>query len=158
MSATAVDEMNRPKLRATRSPGSHKETLVKKWIASTVLLFAATIGIQAAPMLGVEWRAPANPKTPGVQIMSVSDGSNAEELGLNKGDLVIAINGKLVKTGKEATAAVVAAKGKLSLLVKEARGGDLVVITAEIDEATMGLTAGAPVKASYKNVTRSKKK
>jgi WD40 repeat protein/tetratricopeptide (TPR) repeat protein len=108
---------------------------------------------EAAPMLGVNWRAEANPKFPGVKILSVADGSNAEELGLEVGDSVLTINGKQVATSKEATGAVQAANGKFSMLVKDIRTGDLWLITADIDEATKGFAPGGKIK----NIERTKK-
>lgn len=128
---------------------------MNKFLAAAALTALAAAELQAAPTLGVEWRAAANPKTPGVKILSVADGSNAEELGLEKGDVVLAVNGQVVTTGKEATAAVVKAKGKLTLLVQSGRA--VVQITAEIDEPTNGFAAGTPAKGGYKNVTRKKK-
>ena len=130
---------------------------MKKLFAAAALALAFASSAAAAPALGVEWRAPANPDIPGVKITSVDAGGNAEELGLEEGDLVLAINEKVVRTGKDATAAVQAAKGKLTLLVQDVRGGGLVEITAEIDEPTKGFAAGAG-KAGYRNVTRKAKK
>jgi S1-C subfamily serine protease len=114
---------------------------------------ALTPAAPAAPALGVEWRAPANPKTPGVKVVSVDAGGNAEELGLGAGDVVVADNGAVVKTGAEATKAVRAANEKLTLLVHDSRTGGLVEIAADIDEPVKGFRARG--KARYKNVTRS---
>lgn len=95
---------------------------MKKYIAAVALLFASVAASNAAPMLGVTWRAPANAKFSGVKILSVSEGSNAQELGLEVGDFVIAINGIVVKSGAEATAEVVKAKGKLVLYMRDPKG------------------------------------
>src|SRR5688500_1996113 len=118
---------------------------MKKFIAAAAVLCLTVAGLQAAPTLGVMWRAAANvngkPKLPGVKILSVDAGSNAEELGLEVGDTVVAINNKVVRTGAEATAAVQAANGQLTLLVKDSRGRD-VEITATIDGPANGF-AGA---------------
>lgn len=130
---------------------------MKKSIAACALMFVTVAGLEAAPTLGVSWRAPANAKAPGVRIMSVADGSNAEELGLEVGDMVLAINGKLVRSGAEATKAVQDAKGKLTLLIKDRRRGDLIEIKADIDEPTNGLVLGQSANAKYKNITRMRK-
>jgi S1-C subfamily serine protease len=129
---------------------------MKKFIAAIALMFATVAGIEAAPMLGVSWRAPANAKFSGVRIMSVSEGSNAQELGLEVGDFVIAINGNVVKTGAEATAAVVKAKGTLTLFMLDSKGRPY-EIKATIDEPTNGLVINPNAKAQYKNITRTKK-
>jgi S1-C subfamily serine protease len=129
---------------------------VKKFIAAIALMLVAIAGLEAAPTLGVSWRAPANAKIPGVRILSVNYGSNAEELGLEVGDTVLAINGKLVRTGAEATKAVVDAKGKLTLLVMERKGG-MIEIKAEIDEPTNGLVLDPNAKPKYKNIMRTRK-
>src|SRR5689334_14857949 len=111
---------------------------MRKLFAAAVAAVAAAAftpaAAPAAPALGVEWRAPANPKTPGVKVVSVDAGSNAEELGLEAGDVLVAVNGAVVKTGAEATKAVQGANGKLTLLVQDGRAGGLVEITADIDE------------------------
>lgn len=130
---------------------------MKTFIAALSVSFALAAAAQAAPSLGVEWRAPANPKTPGVKIVSVDSGSNAEELGLEAGDVILAVNEKVVRTGKDATAAVQAAKGKLTLLVQDSRGTGVVEITADIDEPTKGFKAEPGKKAGYKNVSRKTK-
>jgi len=131
---------------------------MKKFLAAAAMMLVAAFAIQAAPTLGVEWRAAVKPKGgPGVKIMSVDAGSNAEELGLQEGDVVLTINGKLVSKGAEATAAVKAANGVLSLVVIDVNTGKAVEISAEIDEPTKGLVAGAPGKAGYKNIVRKRK-
>lgn len=129
---------------------------MKKYIAAVALMFAAVAASNAAPTLGVTWRAPANAKFSGVKIMSVSEGSNAQELGLEVGDFVIAINGIVVKTGAEATAEVQKAKGKLSLFMLDSKGKPY-EIKADIDEPTNGFTANPNAKAKYKNIVRTKK-
>lgn len=130
---------------------------MKKFVAAVALMLVSVVAIQAAPTLGVTWRAPANAKSPGVKILTVAEASNAEELGLQVGDMVLAINDQLVRTGPDATAAVAKAKGKLTLLVKDINSGDLVEIKADIDEPTQGFAANPNAKAKYKNIVRMKK-
>ncbi len=126
---------------------------MKKFLAAAALVLIASATLQAAPTLGVTWRAAANATLPGVKILSVADASNAQELGLEVGDTVLAINNKVVKTGQEATDAVKLAKGKLVLLVKSVQGG-LVEVKADIDEPTQGLVADPNAKAKYKNAVK----
>jgi hypothetical protein len=40
---------------------------MRKFFLAAALTALAAAGLQAAPTLGVEWRAAANPKTPGVE-------------------------------------------------------------------------------------------
>src|SRR5947209_3462112 len=110
---------------------------MKKFFAAAALVFFTCAGLQAAPALGVTWRAPPNKKdnatggqakSPGVKILSVAPGSNAEELGLKVGQFVVSVNGKPVLTGQEATAAVAAAKGKLTLSVSSTPYGKQTII------------------------------
>lgn len=128
---------------------------MKKFIATLAAALFVTASLEAAPKLGVTWRAPANAKTPGVKIFAVEADSNAEELGLEVGDFVLSINDKLVRTGAEATAAVVAAKGKLKIFYLS-RNGRPMEIAADIDAPTQGFTAN-PNAGKYKNIVKKKK-
>jgi S1-C subfamily serine protease len=122
-------------------------------ITVALALLACTAVAQAAPELGVTWRGSATGKG-GVKILQVKDNSAASELGLEAGDVVVAINGKLVKTGKEATDAVAGSKGQLSLILQDGSGG-FTQIEAQLDEATQGVVAG-PGKTTVKNVKKTK--
>jgi membrane-associated protease RseP (regulator of RpoE activity) len=116
-------------------------------------LLACTAVAQAAPELGVSWVGSAIGKG-GVKITKVKDNSAAAELGLEAGDVIVAINGKLVNTGKEATDAVAGSKGQVSIILQDGDGG-FVQIDAQLDEETQGLVAGAG-KTTVKKVKKMK--
>jgi S1-C subfamily serine protease len=122
-------------------------------ITVALALLACTAVAQAAPELGVTWRGVATGKG-GVKITKVEDNSPASELGLEAGDVVVAINGKLVNTRTEATDAVAASKGQISLILQDGPGG-FVQIDAQLDEEGKGLVAGAG-KTTVKNVKKTK--
>jgi S1-C subfamily serine protease len=132
-------------------------------VAGTALFLAAATA-EAAPHLGVKARAfPGG----GVKITEVEPGSVAEDLGLEAGDVLVAINGQLVNFGSEAAAAVASSGGHVTLIV-DARQGGFFQLDADLEDPTPAFffkKAGAddqkapePARVKVKNLVRKKLK
>jgi S1-C subfamily serine protease len=109
-------------------------------VAAVAMTLAASAAAQAQPYLGISARAyPYG----GVKVLWVDPDSVANDLGLQRGNIIFSINGMDVNSGWEARNAIQNSGGSVSLIVQD-NFGNVMQLDADLDTPVMAFMAEAP--------------